>query len=58
MALTDTAIKALKPKAKPYTVDRRAGLGAGGVPTGGMLWHFATALNGRQERVTSGDIRR
>ena len=37
MPLTDTAIKALKPKAKRYTVTDEKGLVLEVFPTGGML---------------------
>ena len=54
MPLTDTAIKALKPKVKPYTVSDERGLVLEVFPTGGMLWHHRYRLNGKQERVTLG----
>ncbi len=54
MPLTDTAIKALKPKAKRYTVTDEKGLVLEVFPTGGMLWHHRYRLNGKQERVTLG----
>jgi integrase len=54
MPLTDTAIKALKPKANRYTVSDERGLVLEVFPTGGMLWHFRYRLNGKQERVTLG----
>lgn len=54
MPLTDTAIKALKPKANRYTVTDDRGLVLEVFPTGGMLWHFRYRLNGKQERVTLG----
>ncbi len=54
MPLTDTAIKALKPKAKRYTVSDEKGLVLEVFPTGGMLWHHRYRLSGKQERVTLG----
>lgn len=54
MPLTDTAIKALKPKEKRYTVSDARGLVLEVFPTGGMLWHYRYRLNGKQERVTLG----
>ncbi len=54
MPLTDTAIKALKPRAGRYTVSDEKGLVLEVFPTGGMLWHYRYRLNGRQERVTLG----
>ncbi len=54
MPLTDTAIKALKPKATRYTETDEKGLVLEVFPTGGMLWHYRYRLNGKQERVTLG----
>jgi len=54
MTMTDTAIKALKPKASRYTVSDEKGLVLEVFPTGGMLWHYRYRLNGKQERVTLG----
>lgn len=54
MPLTDTAIKALKPKPNRYTVSDEKGLALEVFPTGGMLWHYRYRLNGKQERVTLG----
>jgi integrase len=52
--LTDTTIKALKPKESRYTVTDARGLVLEVFPTGGMLWHYRYRLNGKQERVTLG----
>jgi integrase len=54
MPLTDTAIRALKPKAKRYSRTDERGLVLEVFPTGGMLWHYRYRLNGKQERVTLG----
>ena len=54
MPLTDTAIKALKPRASRYAVSDEKGLVLEVFPTGGMLWHHRYRLNGKQERVTLG----
>lgn len=54
MALTDTAIKALRPRENRYTVADEKGLSLEVFPTGGMLWHYRYRLNGKQERVTLG----
>ena len=54
MPLTDTAIKALKPRPSRYTVSDEKGLVLEVFPTGGMLWHYRYRLNGKQERVTLG----
>jgi integrase len=54
MSLTETALKALKPKAKPYIVSDERGLYVEVLPTGGVIWRFRYRLNGRQEKVTLG----
>jgi integrase len=54
MPLTDTAIKALKPRVTRYTVSDARGLVLEVFPAGGMLWHYRYRLNGKQERVTLG----
>ena len=54
MPLTDTAIKALKPRSARYTVTDEKGLVLEVFPTGGLLWHHRYRLNGKQERVTLG----
>jgi integrase len=54
MALTDTALKALKPRAKPYTVTDDRGLYVEVFPTGGVIWRFRYRLGGRQEKLTLG----
>ena len=54
MPLTDTAIRALKPKSVRYSRSDERGLVLEVFPTGGMLWHYRYRLNGKQERVTLG----
>ena len=54
MPLTDTAIRALKPKESRYVVTDARGLVLEVFPTGGMLWHYRYRLNGKRERVTLG----
>lgn len=54
MALTDTALKALKPKDRTYTVADSRGLYAEVFPTGGVVWRFRYRLNGKQEKLTLG----
>lgn len=54
MALTDTALKALKPKAKPYTVTDERGLYVEVFPTGGIVWRYRYRLNGKTEKLTLG----
>lgn len=54
MALTETALKALKPKEKPYTLADDRGLYVEVFPTGGLVWRFRYRLNGKQEKLTLG----
>ena len=54
MALTDTAIKALKAKDKPYAKADGRGLIVEVLPTGGKVWRFRYRMSGRQEKVTIG----
>lgn len=54
MALTDTALKALRPRAKPYTVTDDRGLYVEVFPTGGIVWRYRYAINGKPEKLTLG----
>ncbi|WP_026096305.1 site-specific integrase [Ideonella sp. B508-1] len=54
MALTDAALKALKPREKTYTVADDRGLYVEVFPTGGMVWRYRYRLNGKQEKLTLG----
>lgn len=54
MPLSDTALKALKPKDKPFTVTDERGLYVEVFPTGGVVWRFRYRLNGKTEKVTLG----
>lgn len=54
MALTDTALKALKPKDKPYTVADDRGLYVEVFPTGGIVWRYRYRIGGRREKLTLG----
>jgi integrase len=54
MALTDTALKALKPKDKPYTVADERGLYVEVLPTGGIAWRYRYRLNGKLEKLSLG----
>jgi len=54
MALTDTALRALKPKDKPYTVADDRGLYVEVFPTGGIVWRYRYRLGGRREKLTLG----
>jgi len=54
MSLTDTALKALKPKDKTYTVADDRGLYVEVFPTGGVVWRYRYRLNGKSEKLTLG----
>lgn len=54
MALTDTALKALKPREKVYTVADDRGLYVEVFPTGGIVWRYRYRLNGKLEKLTLG----
>lgn len=52
--MTDTALKALKPKDKPYTLADGRGLYVEVFPTGGIVWRYRYRINGKQEKLTLG----
>jgi len=54
MALTDTALKALRSRDKTYTVADERGLYVEVFPTGGLVWRFRYRLAGKQEKLTLG----
>ena len=54
MALTDTQLKALKPKTRPVIVTGRDGLAVGVIPTGGGCWGCRDRLHGKQGKDTLG----
>ena len=54
MALTDTAIKALKPRTMAYAKADGRGLVIEVLPTGSKVWRLRYRLSGRQEKVTIG----
>lgn len=54
MALTDTAIKALKPREQRYEVTDKNGLYLEVYPTGGKAWRFRYRVKGKREKVTLG----
>ncbi len=54
MALTDTTLKALKPRDKTYTVTDDRGLYVEVFPTGGVVWRYRYRLNGKYEKLTLG----
>ncbi|HMP56949.1 MAG TPA: integrase arm-type DNA-binding domain-containing protein [Novosphingobium sp.] len=49
MALTDTAVRNAKPKAKPYKLADERGLFLLVQPSGGRLWRFKFRVDGRDE---------
>ncbi len=54
MTLTDTALKALKPRDKPYTATDDKGLSVVVAPTGGIAWRYRYRINGKYETLTLG----
>ena len=54
MALTETALKALRPKSSTYTRADDRGLYVEVFPTGGVVWRFRYRINGKQEKLTLG----
>lgn len=54
MTLTDTALKALKPRDKTYMVTGDRGLHVEVFPTGGIVWRYRYRLNGKYEKLTLG----
>ena len=52
--LTDTALKSLKPKGKPYKVSDRDGMYVVVAPSGTVTFRLDYRLNGRRETVTLG----
>jgi integrase len=54
MALTEAALKALKPGEKVYTVADGRGLYVEVFPTGGMVWRVRYRRNGKVEKLTVG----
>lgn len=54
MALTDTALKALKPRDRTYTVADERGLYVEVFPSGGIVWRYRYRIGGRREKLTLG----
>jgi integrase len=54
MALSDTRIRGLKPKAQRYEVADAGGLFVEVQPSGAKVWRYRYRLNGRREKVTIG----
>jgi integrase len=55
MSLTDTKLRALRPRQKPYQVADGAGLFIEVTPRGKRVWRLRYRLNDRQEKVTLGE---
>ncbi|WGW03647.1 tyrosine-type recombinase/integrase [Tropicibacter oceani] len=54
MPLSDTQIRNLKPKAKPYKVSDFDGLYVTVTPSGSRLWHLKYRIDGREKRLSFG----
>lgn len=54
VALSDTAIRALRPKDKRYLVADDRGLALEVYPSGGLAWRYRYRLNGKLEKVALG----
>ena len=54
MPLTDTRLRALKPKDRPYKVTDERGLYVEVTPTGGKLWRFRYRIGGAQKKLCIG----
>lgn len=52
--LTDTVLRALKPRAKPYQLADGCGLAIEVMPGGAKAWRFRYRMNGKQEKLTLG----
>jgi hypothetical protein len=54
MALTDTAIRNAKPRAKPYKLSDGGGLYLQVQPSGGKLWRQKYRVDGREKKLSIG----
>ena len=54
MALTDTAIRNAKPRAKPIRLFDSGGLYLEVAPSGGKWWRFKYRFNGKEKRLSLG----
>jgi len=54
MALTDTAIRASKPQARPFKLSDGEGLHLLVTPSGGKLWRLAYRYDGKQKQLALG----
>lgn len=57
MPLTDTRLRALKPRDKPYKVTDERGLYVEVTPTGSKLWRFRYRIGGAQKKLCIGSYR-
>ena len=55
MALTDTKLRGLRPREKPYSQSDGGGLLIEVMPGGKRVWRLRYRLAGRQEKVTLGE---
>lgn len=54
MSLTDTVLKALKPKDASYIVSDDRGLYVEVLPSGSIVWRYRYRLDGKREKLTLG----
>jgi Arm DNA-binding domain len=54
LVLTDTALRNLRPQAKPYKVTDRDGMYVNVAPSGAITFRLDYRLNGRRETLTIG----
>lgn len=54
MSLTDTALKALKPRDASYIVSDDRGLYVEVLPSGSIVWRYRYRLDGKREKLTLG----
>ena len=55
MSLTDTKLRALRPRQTPYQMADGGGLFIEVTPSGKRVWRLRYRLDGRQEKVTLGE---
>jgi len=54
MSLSDTALKALKPRDASYIVSDDRGLYVEVLPSGSIVWRYRYRLSGKREKLTLG----
>jgi integrase len=52
MAITDTKLKSLRPREKPYIVTDQDGLCVEVLPSGSIVWRYRYRLNSKREKLT------